>query len=123
MSGMAGTQAEGQSQEVSVIGSLDFIAGFALAGVRRAIEASPENARQKVAEALAAGKEGTEGTGIVIMQESMLSGFSAREKEKLLDTPSPLVMFISESQEVTLQSAIKKALGIDVEAMLKRMNG
>lgn len=111
-----------ESREVAVIGSLDFIAGFALAGVRNAIEAGSgtggaSSARQEVADAIK--KCAASQAGILIIQEDLLAGFSAREKEKLLDTPSPIVMFISERQEITLQSTIKKALGIDIGTMLK----
>lgn len=121
----------GNDSELAVIGDKSFITGFRLAGVRHVeeIKDSGENDQDAGGQVRAAIKNllspnantqaqgPPRAIGILIIQEETLIGFSRKEKEKLLDNASPVVMFVSERQEITLQSSIKRALGIDI--MLK----
>ena len=103
---------------MAVIGSREFIAGFALAGVRNSTEADAQSVRTCIAAALA-----QQDLGIIVVQEEILTTLDEREKEKFLDNLQPIVMFISLQQEVTLNRAIKKALGIDMRMFALKSPG
>ena len=105
-------QEGGNSKELAVVGSKTFITGFALAGVRDSLEATSANARTLISTLLTSNT--LRPPAILIIEEEILVEFSRKEKEKLLEMMRPIVMFVSGKQEITLQSSIKRALGIDI---------
>lgn len=99
--------------EIGVIGSSQFIAGFALAGVRHCFVSNPATSRDDIDLMLQPELE----LGILIVDEELLREWSAHEKEQLLLRVSPVVMFISQHQQITLASQVRKALGIDLASI------
>lgn len=95
--------------EIAVIGSDDFITGFALAGVRYAVE-TKENV-EDVIKAVSGNKE----IGIVIMDEKDYNAINPKLKQTLENTIQPVVIPISkEKRGEDLRQYIKRTLGVDL---------
>ncbi|WP_254543061.1 V-type ATP synthase subunit F [Halomarina pelagica] len=102
------------SQEIAVIGSPDFTAGFRLAGVRRFASISDED---KPAELDSAVEEmlTDDDVGIVVMHDEDLDHLSRQVRQEVETSVEPVLVTLGGTAgSGGLREQIKRAIGIDL---------
>ncbi len=95
--------------EIAVVGSEDFVLGFRLAGIRKAIGASPGELEKVVDELL-----GDEDVAILVLRSDELAGLPAGLRRRLEVVPQPVVIAVGGAEEEDLRTKVKRAIGIDL---------
>jgi len=102
------------SQEIAVIGSPEFTAGFRLAGVRRFANVSPEadgTALDEAVEEMVA----DENVGIVVMHDDDLDALSRSARKTVETSVEPTFVTLGGGAgSGGLREKIKRAIGIDL---------
>lgn len=95
--------------EIGVVGSDDFITGFALAGVRHVFTAEA-SLDEKVEEALKFPE-----IGVLVMEDEQFNSLNAKTKRMLEKLVKPVLVLISDKgKETNLKELIKRSLGVDL---------
>lgn len=95
--------------EIGIVGTDDFVTGFALAGVRYTFS-SETNLDEKVEEALA-----NADIGVLVMEEDQFKSLNNKTKRKLEKLVKPVLVLISDKgKEADIREMIKRSLGVDL---------
>jgi V/A-type H+/Na+-transporting ATPase subunit F len=95
--------------ELIVIGTPEFLPGFALAGVRKTILATPVDAMQQIRQ--------HQDAGIIILDEKLTLGMAQQEREQLDASVAPVIITLAKdgtNQKLRLKRAIMNTLGVDL---------
>jgi len=96
------------TKEIGVVGSEDFVLGFQLAGVRKAVRSTPETYPQDVERLLASG------LGILIVDAKDVDRLNPFLRKRLLDSNEPVVIQMGGESGGDLREKVKRAIGIDL---------
>lgn len=103
------TNGKNGGMELIVIGTTEFLPGFALAGVRKTVLASPKDVMTRIKEHSSA--------GVIILDETLTQGLSPFEIESLETSIQPVIITLakdSREQETRLRRTIIGTLGVDL---------
>lgn len=95
--------------ELVVIGTTEFLPGFALAGVRNTVLASSTEVMSRI-------KEHSD-AGLIIIDERLLNELSAAQREELETSIKPVIITLakdSQQQEARLRRTVMNTLGVDL---------
>ncbi|MFO7925901.1 V-type ATP synthase subunit F [Natronomonas sp.] len=102
------------SEEIAVVGSPDFTAGFRLAGVRRFESVSDTEKSEKLDEAVTSVLD-DEGVGIVVMHDEDVEDLSRTVRQRVETSVEPVVVTLGGGAgSGNLREQIKRAIGIDL---------
>jgi len=90
--------------EIAAVGRDDFVQGFKLVGVRRAITSSREEIEKKIAAVL----DDPE-VGILVMK-----GLSNSMRRRLETVARPVVIAVGAAEDEDLRTKVKRAIGVDL---------
>ena len=91
------------------MGSEEFVLGFRLAGIRKAVGAAPDELEGAVNRLL-----GDEEVGILVLRSDEMAGLPAGLRRRLELTPQPVVIAVGGAEEEDLRTKVKRAIGIDL---------
>lgn len=91
------------------MGSEEFVLGFRLAGIRKAVGAAPSQLEEAVDALLQ-----DEDVGILILRSDEMAGLPAGFRRRLEVVPQPVVVAVGGAEEEDLRTKVKRAIGIDL---------
>ncbi len=91
------------------MGSEEFVLGFRLAGIRKAVGAVPEELERAVDALLE-----DEDVGILVLRSDEMAGLPASLRRRLEVVPQPVVIAVGGAEEEDLRTKVKRAIGIDL---------
>ena len=95
--------------EVAIIGTDDFVTGFALAGVKNTYVAD-ENVESEIEKVL-----NIKEIGVLVMEEGQFNGVNIKARRSLEKTIKPVLITISDKgQGANLRELIRKGIGVDL---------
>lgn len=95
--------------EIAVVGRDDFVQGFMLVGVRKAVSATPEAIEDRIAQVLE-----DEEVGILIVNSADVPKLSHAMQRRLETVARPVVIAVGGHEEEDLRTKVKRAIGIDL---------
>jgi len=95
--------------ELAAVGRDDFVQGFKLVGIRRAITASKEDLERKVAEVL----EDSD-VGILVLDTEEMKGLSHGLRRRLETAARPVVIAVGATESEDLRTKVRRAIGVDL---------
>jgi V/A-type H+-transporting ATPase subunit F len=95
--------------EIAVVGSEDFVLGFRLAGIRKAVGAAPGELESAVGALLT-----DEDVGILVLKSDEMADLPAGLRRRLEVMPQPVVIAVGGAEEEDLRTKVKRAIGIDL---------
>ena len=95
--------------EIAAVGRDDFVQGFKLVGVRRAITSSREEIEQKIAAVL----DDPE-VGILVLDTADMKGLSNSMRRRLETVARPVVIAVGATEDEDLRTKVKRAIGVDL---------
>ncbi len=95
--------------ELAAVGRDDFVQGFRLAGVRKAISVGREGLEAQVGKVL-----DDPAVGILILSSDDMGALSGSMRRRLETVPRPVVIAVGRKQEEDLRTKIKRAIGVDL---------
>lgn len=95
--------------EIAVVGRDDFVQGFMLVGVRKAVSAKPEAMEDRLAAVLE-----DEDVGILIVNSMDVQKLSHAMQRRLQTVARPVVIAVGGREEEDLRTKVKRAIGIDL---------
>jgi len=95
--------------EVAAVGRDDFVQGFKLVGVRRAVATTREEIERKLGEVL----DDPE-VGILVLDTADMKGLSNTMRRRLETVARPVVIAVGASEDEDLRTKVKRAIGIDL---------
>jgi len=91
--------------EIAAVGRDDFVQGFKLVGVRRAIASSKEAIEKKIAEVLE-----DPAVGILVLSTADMKGLSHSMRRRLETVARPVVI----AEDEDLRTKVRRAIGVDL---------
>ena len=91
------------------MGSDEFVLGFRLAGIRKAVGAAPGELEKSVDALL-----GDENVGILVLKSDEMAGLPAGLRRRLELAPQPVVIAVGGAEEEDLRTMVKRAIGLDL---------
>jgi len=95
--------------EIAAVGRDDFVQGFKLVGVRRAITSSREEIEKKIAAVL----DDPE-VGILVLDTEDMKGLSNSIRRRLETVARPVVIAVGAAEDEDLRTKVKRAIGVDL---------
>lgn len=95
--------------ELAAVGDEEFVLGFKLVGIRKTYAVPDEGLEAKITEVMEDDR-----IGVLIVHSSSMAKVPAAFKEKLVDSPKPVVISVGEEEEEDLRSKVKRAIGVDL---------
>ena len=95
--------------EIAAVGRDDFVQGFKLVGVRRAITCSLEEIEKKIAAVL----DDPE-VGILVLDTADMKGLSNSMRRRLETVARPVVIAVGAAEDEDLRTKVKRAIGVDL---------
>ena len=95
--------------EIAAVGRDDFVQGFKLVGVRRAITSSKEEIEKKIAAVL----DDPE-VGILVLDTEDMKGLSNSIRRRLETVARPVVIAVDAAEDEDLRTKVKRAIGVDL---------
>ncbi len=95
--------------EIAAVGRDDFVQGFKLVGVRRAITSSREEIEKKIAAVL----DDPE-VGILVLDTADMKGLSNSMRRRLETAARPVVIAVGATEDEDLRTKVKRAIGVDL---------
>lgn len=95
--------------EIAAVGRDDFVQGFKLVGVRRAIPATKDNLEAKIAEVLSDPE-----VGILVLDTADLRRLSNSMRRRLETAARPVVIAVGATEDEDLRTKVKRAIGVDL---------
>ena len=95
--------------EIAAVGRDDFVQGFKLVGVRRAVATTKEEIERKLAEIL-----GDPEVGILVLDTADMKGLSHTMRRRLETVARPVVIGVGAAEDEDLRTKVKRAIGVDL---------
>ncbi len=95
--------------EIAAVGRDDFVQGFKLVGVRRAVATTKEDIERKLAEIL----DDPE-VGILVLDTADMKGLSHTMRRRLETVARPVVIGVGAAEDEDLRTKVKRAIGVDL---------
>ncbi len=95
--------------EIAAVGRDDFVQGFKLVGVRRAVATTKEEIERKLAEIL----DDPE-VGILVLDTADMKGLSHSMRRRLETVARPVVIGVGAAEDDDLRTKVKRAIGVDL---------
>ncbi len=95
--------------EIAAVGRDDFVQGFKLVGVRRAIATTKEEIERKLAEIL----DDPE-VGILVLDTADMKALSHTMRRRLETVARPVVIGVGAAEDEDLRTKVKRAIGVDL---------
>jgi len=95
--------------EIAAVGRDDFVQGFKLVGVRRAVATTKEEIERKIAEIL----DDPE-VGILVLDTADMKGLSHSMRRRLETVARPVVIGVGATEDEDLRTKVKRAIGVDL---------
>ena len=95
--------------EIAAVGRDDFVQGFKLVGVRRAVATTKEEIERKIAEVL----DDPE-VGILVLDTADMKGLSHTMRRRLETVARPVVIGVGATEDEDLRTKVKRAIGVDL---------
>jgi len=95
--------------EIAAVGRDDFVQGFKLVGVRKAIAATREDLEKKIAVVL----DDPE-VGILVLDTADMKGLSHAMRRRLETVARPVVIGVGATEDEDLRTKVKRAIGVDL---------
>ncbi len=95
--------------EIAAVGRDDFVQGFKLVGVRRAVTATKEDIERRIAEVL----EDPE-VGILVLDTADVKGLTHSMRRRLETVARPVVIAVGAAEDEDLRTKVKRAIGVDL---------
>jgi vacuolar-type H+-ATPase subunit F/Vma7 len=95
--------------QIVVIGTTEFLPGFALAGVRNTVLANPQTVLQQI--------DAHRDAGIIILEEELSRDLPIARREELETSVRPVIIMLAKDptgQTSRLKRAIMNTLGVDL---------
>src|SRR2546430_4290553 len=92
--------------EIAAVGRDDFVQGFKLVGVRRAITSSREEIEKKIAAVL----DDPE-VGILVLDTADMKGLSNSMRRRLETVARPVVIAVGAAEDEDLRTKVKRPIG------------
>ena len=95
--------------DIAVIGNVEFVLGFRLAGLRRVFVAHPEDYQERIIEAMQDPE-----VGILAVDGEDLMNLTPQMRAKVTDSISPVIVTVGGAGMGDLREKIKRAIGVDL---------
>ena len=95
--------------EIAAVGRDDFVQGFKLVGVRRAVSTSREEIEKKIADVL----DDPE-VGILVLDIADVKTLSHSMRRRLETVARPVVIAVGAAEDEDLRTKVKRAIGVDL---------
>ena len=95
--------------EIAAVGRDDFVQGFKLVGVRRAVSTSKEEIEKKIADVL----DDPE-VGILVLDTADVKTLSHSMRRRLETVARPVVIAVGAAEDEDLRTKVKRAIGVDL---------
>jgi V/A-type H+/Na+-transporting ATPase subunit F len=95
--------------EIAAVGRDDFVQGFKLVGVRKAVSATKEDLEKKIGAVL-----DDPDVGILILDTADLKALSNTMRRRLDTVARPVVIGVGATEDEDLRTKVKRAIGVDL---------
>lgn len=95
--------------EIAAVGRDDFVQGFKLVGVRKAISATKEDIERKIVAVL-----DDPAVGILILDTADMKALSHTIRRRLDTAARPVVIGVGATEDEDLRTKVKRAIGVDL---------
>jgi len=95
--------------EIAAVGRDDFVQGFKLVGVRRAVASSKEDIEKKIAEVLE-----DPAVGMLVLSTADMKGLSHTMRRRLETVARPVVIAVGAAEDEDLRTKVRRAIGVDL---------
>ncbi len=95
--------------EIAAVGRDDFVQGFKLVGVRKAIPAAKEDLEKKIGAVLDDAE-----VGILVLDTADMKSLSNTMRRRLETVARPVVIAVGASEDEDLRTKVKRAIGVDL---------
>ncbi len=95
--------------EIAAVGRDDFVQGFKLVGVRKAIPATKEDLEKKIGAVLDDAE-----VGILILDTADMKTLSNTMRRRLDTVARPVVIGVGATEDEDLRTKVKRAIGVDL---------
>ncbi len=95
--------------EIAAVGRDDFVQGFKLVGIRKALSSTPEDIEKKIGTML-----DDPDVGILVLNTDDMRRLSNATRRRLETTAKPVVIGVGATQDEDLRTKIKRAIGVDL---------
>src|SRR2546427_11504690 len=92
--------------EIAAVGRDDFVQGFKLVGVRRAVASSKEDIEKKIAEVLE-----DPAVGILVLSTADMKGLSHSMRRRLETVARPVVIAVGAAEDEDLRTKVRRGSG------------
>src|SRR2546428_3876872 len=92
--------------EIAAVGRDDFVQGFKLVGVRRAVTSSKEDIEKKIADVLE-----DPAVGILVLSTADMKGLSHSMRRRLETVARPVVIAVGGAEDEDLRTKVRRAIG------------
>ncbi len=95
--------------EIAAVGRDDFVQGFKLVGVRKAVSATREDLESKIGAVL-----DDPDVGILILDTADMKALSNTMRRRLDTAARPVVISVGATEDEDLRTKVKRAIGVDL---------
>jgi vacuolar-type H+-ATPase subunit F/Vma7 len=95
--------------EIAAVGRDDFVQGFKLVGVRKAISATKEDLEKKIGAVL-----DDADVGILVLNTADMKTLSNPMRRRLETVARPVVIGVGATEDEDLRTKVKRAIGVDL---------
>ncbi|HYM39156.1 MAG TPA: V-type ATP synthase subunit F [Thermoplasmata archaeon] len=95
--------------EIAAVGRDDFVQGFKLVGVRKAIPATREDLEKKIGAVL-----DDADVGILVLDTADMKSLSNTMRRRLETVARPVVIGVGAKEDEDLRTKVKRAIGVDL---------
>ncbi len=95
--------------EIAAVGRDDFVQGFKLVGVRKAISATKEDLERKIGAVL-----DDADVGILVLDTADMKSLSNTMRRRLETVARPVVIGVGATEDEDLRTKVKRAIGVDL---------
>jgi len=95
--------------EIAAVGRDDFVQGFKLVGVRKAISSTREDLEKKIGQVL-----DDADVGILVLDTADMKTLSNTMRRRLESAARPVVIGVGAAEDEDLRTKVKRAIGVDL---------
>ncbi len=95
--------------EIAAVGRDDFVQGFKLVGVRKAIPATKEDLEKKIGAVL-----DDADVGILVLNTADMKSLSNTMRRRLETVARPVVIGVGAKEDEDLRTKVRRAIGVDL---------